>query len=166
MNRINKIHPILTALGLSESEQKKIGTSFQQQIRDARQRNIDFKFTYEEWLVWWGDDIVNRGRTKGKLVMARYKDQGCYEPTNCYKSTCGANTSYAHKGKTHYWSPEAKKAMSKTHKGRICSWLEKPFMTPQGLFKSKAEAHKQLGLDMSYYMKTRPTQYYYVKESF
>jgi len=164
MRYMNKIHPFLTSLGLTEQQQKKIGTAFQQQIRDSRVRNIEFKFTYEEWINWWGVDILKKGRKSGQLVMARYKDQGCYEPTNCYKSTCNANVSLKHKGETHYWSPKAREAMSKTHKGRLVPWVEKPFMTPQGLFKSKAEAHRQLGLDMSYYMRTRPTQYYYVKD--
>ena len=59
----------------------------------AKQRNIAWQFTYDEWIAWWGDDIVNRGPRKGQLVMARHKDTGPYHPTNVRKATCSENCS-------------------------------------------------------------------------
>ena len=69
------------------------------QKHHAGKRGIDWQFTYEEWLAWWGDDIVNRGRNKGQLVMARNGDTGPYHPDNCVKKTCSENASEACLGK-------------------------------------------------------------------
>jgi len=63
----------------------------------AKCRNIEWCFTYESWLEWWGDDIVNRGNKSGQLVMARNNDTGPYHPDNVRKVTCNANHSEAHK---------------------------------------------------------------------
>ena len=65
----------------------------------AKRRGIDFEFTYEQWIAWWGDDIVNRGRGAGKLVMARFNDSGAYHPDNVRKATQEENAIEAHKGK-------------------------------------------------------------------
>ena len=71
---------------------RKYGKQFNQQRCDARKRNIDFKFTYEEWEKWWGDDIKQRGVGPDKLVMARYNDVGPYKIGNIKKITMGQNT--------------------------------------------------------------------------
>lgn len=74
--------------------------------RCAKQRDIEWNFTYESWEAWWGTDIANRGCRKGQLVMARYKDQGPYHPDNVRKITCGENAKEAH---THMvFSPESR----------------------------------------------------------
>lgn len=65
----------------------------------AIDRKIDWHFTYESWIDWWGEDIVNRGKRKGQLVMARYGDQGPYHPDNVRKITTGENVTEAHGGK-------------------------------------------------------------------
>jgi hypothetical protein len=59
----------------------------------AINRGIDWQFTYETWLEWWGEDIVNRGHKSGQLVMARHKDTGPYHPDNVRKATCNENSS-------------------------------------------------------------------------
>ena len=56
-------------------------------------RNIEWQFTYESWLEWWGSDIVNRGRGQGKLCMARLGDTGPYHPNNVRKLTHQENSS-------------------------------------------------------------------------
>lgn len=58
----------------------------------ARNRSIDFDFTFDQWLDWWGDDIHNRGCKKGQLVMARKNDVGPYNASNVYKQSCQQNT--------------------------------------------------------------------------
>ena len=85
---------------------------YHRQHHDARVRGIDWQFTYETWLDWWGDDIVNRGNKSGQLVMARNGDTGPYHPSNVRKITCNENHSEAHtnglgwgRGSKH--SPEA-----------------------------------------------------------
>jgi len=59
----------------------------------AKIRNIDWEFTYESWLEWWGDDIVNRGTKSGQLVMARNGDTGPYHPNNVRRVTSNENHS-------------------------------------------------------------------------
>ena len=61
-------------------------------------RNIEWKFTYDSWVAWWGDDIANRGPRKGQLVMARYKDQGPYHPDNVRKATAEENCGEGSRG--------------------------------------------------------------------
>lgn len=75
-------------------------TAYHNQKANAKYRNIDWQFTYEEWLDWWGTDIEKRGRGKGKLCMARIGDAGPYHPNNCYKSSYEDNTFVAHYGKS------------------------------------------------------------------
>jgi hypothetical protein len=62
-------------------------------------RNIDWQFTYDTWVEWWGEDITKRGPYKGQLVMARHNDIGPYHPDNVRKATCTENCSEANKGK-------------------------------------------------------------------
>jgi len=64
---------------------------FRSQRNSARSRKIEFQFTFEQWLAWWGDDIVNRGCRRGQLVMARLGDQGPYHPDNVRKLTMEDN---------------------------------------------------------------------------
>jgi hypothetical protein len=59
----------------------------------AQNRNIEWKFTFDEWVNWWGDDIHFRGCKKGQLVMARLGDLGPYSVENVIKQECGLNTS-------------------------------------------------------------------------
>jgi hypothetical protein len=54
-------------------------------------RNIDWQFTYDTWVEWWGEDITKRGPYKGQLVMARNGDIGPYHPDNVHKVTSTEN---------------------------------------------------------------------------
>lgn len=74
-------------------------TSFNDQRQHAKRRGIDWHFDFNTWLEWWGDDIVNRGRNKGQLVMARIGDVGSYEPSNVRKATSSENVSESRLGK-------------------------------------------------------------------
>lgn len=62
------------------------------QKTSAKNRNIEWQFTFDEWVLWWGADMSNRGCRKGQLVMARLGDQGPYSPKNVIKQECGVNT--------------------------------------------------------------------------
>ena len=68
-----------------------------QKVR-AKRRGIEWQFTLESWIVWWGDDLAKRGSKKGCLVMARYNDEGPYHPDNCRKLTVEENTLEARRG--------------------------------------------------------------------
>ena len=65
----------------------------------AKERGIDWQFTYDTWIEWWGDDIVNRGPHKGQLVMARNGDIGPYHPDNVHKKTAAENCREGQLGK-------------------------------------------------------------------
>ena len=65
----------------------------------AKKRGLEFHFTYEEWINWWGDDIINRGRKLGQLVMARNGDQGPYHPSNVRKATVEENVKEGQTGR-------------------------------------------------------------------
>jgi len=88
----------------------KLSQKYSVQKCHAKNRNIEWQFTLESWLEWWGDNIVNRGRKAGQLVMARIGDIGPYHPDNCIKKTCNENLSEGSLGKPK--SAETRKRMS------------------------------------------------------
>ena len=77
---------------------------YNQRYSAIKFRNIEWQFTFEEWVAWWGDDIVNHGPGKNQLVMARHNDIGPYHPNNVRKATVSENCSEANKGKK--WSDD------------------------------------------------------------
>ena len=83
----------------------------------AGKKNIPWHFTFETWLDWWGSDIVNRGRKRGQLVMARNGDIGPYHPDNVRKATCSVNCGEAHLGKKH-----SKEWCDKVGRARKAAW--------------------------------------------
>lgn len=57
------------------------------QKNNAKDRSIEFRFTFEEWIRWWENELgidwmKKRGPKKGQFVMARHLDQGAYEVGN------------------------------------------------------------------------------------
>jgi hypothetical protein len=98
--------------------------AYYSQKSSSMSRSIDFQFTYEEWVSWWGEDIINRGRKVGQLVMARIGDQGPYHPDNCIKKACGDNVREAYRNydkSNFHHSDETKKHLSYKLKGRVDS---------------------------------------------
>jgi hypothetical protein len=83
------------------------------QRRGAIKRNIEWHFTFDSWIEWWGSDIINRGPKTGQLVMARNGDTGPYHPDNVRKATCNENCSEGNKGilAPHKACPGAKNGM-------------------------------------------------------
>ena len=67
------------------------------QKNNAQKRGIDFLFSFDEWVEWWGDDFDKRGSRWDWLVMARHGDSGPYSPDNCYKATGSQNGSDQHR---------------------------------------------------------------------
>ena len=57
----------------------------------AKERNIDWHFTFESWVNWWGDDLDKRGPKSTDLCMARIGDKGPYHPNNVCKLTVSEN---------------------------------------------------------------------------
>jgi hypothetical protein len=65
--------------------------AFQAQRTTARRRGIPFLLTFTEWWAWWQIDErwERRGNGLGKLMMARFNDQGPYSPGNVYSRSSG-----------------------------------------------------------------------------
>jgi len=80
------------------------------QKQNARRRGIEFNFTYQSWIDWWGNDIVFRGKGADKLVMARKNDQGSYHPDNVIKLYGKDNVSQGNSGRI--FSDEHRKNLS------------------------------------------------------
>ena len=59
--------------------------AFENHRSRARRQGIEFLFTFEAWVEWWGDDFVRRGNAPTDLVCARRGDTGPYSPSNCVK---------------------------------------------------------------------------------
>ncbi|CAB4158475.1 hypothetical protein UFOVP700_13 [uncultured Caudovirales phage] len=131
------------------------------QRRLARQRNILWLFdSFEQWLDWWGEDIVRRGRRRGQLVMARYNDTGPYHPENVRKITCGDNVREAQIDRPQ--SAHTRALRSRTLRGHTVSAATRQLLsvraqgrpgttrsrclTPQGLFDSIGAARSALGI--------------------
>lgn len=154
----------------------------------AQARNIDWQFTFESWLAWWGDDYQYRGRTRGCLVMARPGDQGAYSPDNCVKITAEENVSQAQSGKilnqhqrdilkkqAGRKSPEAYRRSAEKQRGKIkhtASSKEKVAQarrrrinTPWGLFNSvkEAAAYKNISPQcLNGWIRRQPERYQYI----
>lgn len=62
----------------------KLSTAFNAQRRRAAQRAIEWEFTFDEWLSVWVSSgrLEQRGKGKGKYVMARLGDVGPYAQHN------------------------------------------------------------------------------------
>ena len=123
-----------------DAQTKKIRNAFTAQKCNAGIRRIEWQFTFEEYVIWWGDDFNNRGRKIGQLVMARIGDKGPYHPDNCVKKTCSEN---------------------------VREGQSKPFITPIGQFNTLGEAAKVFGVTsetIRYRIKTCPNEYSYVQD--
>jgi hypothetical protein len=66
---------------ITRREAKRLYSS---QRSGAKRRGIEFKFTFEQWLEAWGDNLDRRGNRAWDLVMCRINDEGTYEPGNVY----------------------------------------------------------------------------------
>tara|TARA_R100000365_G_C2748380_1_gene79763 strand:+ start:766 stop:1197 length:432 start_codon:yes stop_codon:yes gene_type:complete len=79
--------------------QGSIEQRYKQQARQAKQRGIEWKFTFEAWLRMWEQSgvIHLRGKGTGKYVMARRGDVGPYSPENCFICPFEQNIRDGHK---------------------------------------------------------------------
>jgi len=66
----------------------------------AKQRGVDFKLTFEQWMTIWlqSGQWLNRGKGRGKYNMSRKNDTGAYEEGNVFIQDHEANSSDGHRG--------------------------------------------------------------------
>ncbi len=82
--------------------------SFTSHKSNAKWRGIEFNFTLETWIEFWGDDYEDRGGKKDQLCCARIGDTGPYEADNCCIVTNRENLAMADRGwKTKYTNEES-----------------------------------------------------------
>ena len=111
---------------------------------DAKRRGVEFLFTLEEWWGWWsqGGRWEQRGRGRGKLVMARTGDVGPYAPWNVRAATHGENTqetaTWKRSGgaKTFHARRRAKGILPTLAKRGAGHPRSRPVQTPIGNFES------------------------------
>ena len=127
---------------------------YSMQKTSAAARGIDWKLTFQEWYDWWQSTghWEQRGCKKGQYVMARYNDTGPYSLDNIFCCTSEQNNKDRHKNNNY---------VSRTMKVIRC----KPIVTPAGHFKSKKQAAEYYNVDsaaISFRLKKKPEEYYYV----
>ena len=95
-----------------------LGEAYLSQLKNARERGIEFRLTFPEWLEIWirSRRLHLRGRGKGKYCMSRKEDKGAYEVGNVKINLNKTNTQDALTGKPLLESTKIK--MGRTLKGR------------------------------------------------
>lgn len=67
---------------MNEAESKK---RYASQKANAKRRGIEWQFTFDTWVKFWGDDLIKRGAKHDRLCMQRFGDKGPYHPDNVRK---------------------------------------------------------------------------------
>ena len=140
-------------------QSKLLRRKFNHQKYTAKTRQIEWHFTLDTWIEWWGEDIDKRGRKKGQLVMARKGDIGPYHPDNVFKCYQEDNVRYAQSGK--------KVTRNSDHQEKLAQAKRKKIMTPDGIFNSRDECaayYKIGGSAVNYRIKQYPKDYFYMEE--
>jgi hypothetical protein len=137
---------------LPEHPLKKQRAAYSVQKRTAKQRGIEWKFTFKEWWAWWQVDNrwENRGRGRGCFVMARIGDQGPYSPDNVYCATAEQNvkdTPYEVRSATNKagWARGRARNSPLFNKGAGHP-VSIPIETPAGRFANATEAAEHFGI--------------------
>jgi hypothetical protein len=126
--------------------------AFRSQYNSAKRRNIEFKFTFEQWWDWWKVDnrIERRGMGRDALLMARFNDVGPYSADNVFCTTHHDNVSNM--------GEESRKKhgenLTKSWVGRVCHLTGKredhpkaqAVVTPLGWFGNATLAAEAYGM--------------------
>jgi hypothetical protein len=131
---------------------KKQRAAYSIQKRSAKQRGIEWRFTFQEWWAWWQVDKrwANRGLGKGKFVMARTGDAGPYSPENVYCATFEQNSrdvSFETRSITNKagWARGRARNSPLFNKGAGHP-VSIPIETPAGRFANATEAAEHFGI--------------------
>lgn len=137
--------------------------SFCVQRWSAKKRNILFLITFDEWYNWWLSNGVDKHQTapprsSNTLCMCRINDTGPYSLTNIYCATVKQNSAdlWIH-GKGQYVTSTTRLKSNKIR--------SKLIHTPLGNFNSKSAAtafYKVDSTTMGQWLKTKPTEFYYI----
>lgn len=147
--------------------------AFTQHKSNAKQRGIEFLFTFEQWQQWWlaTGKWNQRGRGRDKYCMMRHGDVGPYSIDNVFCGTNAENVrdgnlgkvvsdktkaliAKALSGQSHAWSVGENNVMHRTEvKAKISAatsggkhYRAKMVATPHGIWSSATEAAKCIGI--------------------
>jgi hypothetical protein len=92
---------------MTQDEVKKAKRKWWDQKENAKRRNIEFDFPFEEWLQFWLDSghWHERGTGKGSYVMSRKNDIGPYHIDNVEIKSQEENLSEGNVGRESTHSP-------------------------------------------------------------
>lgn len=114
--------------------------AYQSQKHNADTRGIDFTLSFSEWfLVWQASGKLHlRGRGKGRYVMSRIRDDGCYELGNVHIQLATENSREA----VEKWRGKTKdnRGVFCLYPGTARPWFAKAGKARLGFFASEAEA--------------------------
>jgi hypothetical protein len=130
---------------------KKQRAAYSVQKRNAKQRGIEWRFTFQEWWAWWQVDNrwANRGMGRDNFVMARKGDQGPYSPDNVYCATHAQNVGHipsevqSRSAKAAWINGTANTPLMKRGADNPNSI---PIETPAGRFANATEAAEYFGI--------------------
>jgi len=136
---------------------KHLRNAYLSQKHTSAKRGIEFNLTWQEWITWWIDTghIRERGKGKGKYVMARPGDKGPYSLKNIKCITQEQNATEAHLGKAT--SDSTKQLMSEASLGKPKSTLHR-----ENIKKSKQHLSKQTIDRMTTAANNRKPKYKYI----
>ena len=115
-------------------------SAYRSQRAHAAIRAIEWNLTFQQWFAIWQSSgkLHLRGRGKGKYVMSRVSDAGCYELGNVHIQLATENSKEAvakWKGKT-----KPNKGVYCLYPGRELAWFARVGKKPLGFFATEAEA--------------------------
>ncbi len=116
-------------------------------------RNIEFKFTFEEWYNWWLSHGIDRNvdvkwTGMDRPCMCRKNDQGSYEPSNVYFGTNLDNTQDMHKNGIHAYVPLTDEQVKKMYDKKSYNYYHyngKDYATLKDLHESGVTGYKDFG---------------------
>jgi hypothetical protein len=127
---------------------KKQRAAYSVQKRNAKQRGIEWKFTFKEWWAWWqvDDRWANRGMGNDKFVMARRGDTGPYSPENVYCATHKQNHADIRPGVMSENVRKGWQTKPKPRRNGAEHYKSMAIQTPAGVFVNAVKAAEHFGI--------------------
>ncbi len=125
---------------MQQLRKDKVVAAYRQQKNNAFGRGIEWRLRFNQWFSIWqtSGKLHLRGRGKGKYVMSRIGDKGCYEVGNVHIQLAVENSREA----SNQWIGKEKenRGVFCLYPGRENPWLAKVAKTSLGFFKTEQDA--------------------------
>lgn len=125
---------------MQQLRKDKVLGAYRRQECNASIRGIEWRLTFAQWFACWqvSGKLHLRGVGKGKYVMSRVSDAGCYELGNVHIQLATENSREA----VEKWrgKEKANKGVFCLYPGREMAWWAKVGKQSLGFFKTEAEA--------------------------